>query len=99
MTCAGITITDADSLEAAADTLDEVEEITCPECEGRRTIADISPDTGARLKLICPCCAGARTVPAFDADGEDRGPEPPGWAASPRYTTRSSRCASPARGA
>src|SRR5688572_137815 len=73
MTYAGMTITDADSLEAAADELDELEEITCPECAGRRTVGDLCPDTGGRVTILCPGCLGSGTM-LVAADPE---PEPP----------------------
>jgi hypothetical protein len=73
MTYAGLTITDADSLMAAADELDELEAITCPECDGARTVGDLSPDTGGWVTLLCPGCNGSGTM-LVAADPE---PEPP----------------------
>src|SRR5215216_3670029 len=74
MTYAGLTITDADGLMAAADLMDDAEEVTCPECDGARTVADLSPDTGGWVSVTCPCCDGVGTVIAIEPDGD---PEPP----------------------
>src|SRR5688500_5858001 len=71
MTYAGMTITDADSLMAAADEADTLEEITCWECDGRRTVGDLSPDTGGWITILCPGCHGSGTM-LVTAD-----PEPP----------------------
>ena len=47
VTYAGIRITDTDSLFAAADLIEEEEtRITCPECDGARSITDSSPGLG-----------------------------------------------------
>jgi hypothetical protein len=72
MTYAGLTITDADSLMAAADALDDVEEITCPECNGRRTIEDY--DGWDWIAVTCPCCQGCGTIEVREPDWD---PEPP----------------------
>ena len=77
MTYAGIQITDADSLEAAADVAEALEEVACWECDGRRRIADISPDTGGWVTILCPGCHGSGTMLVV-ADPE---PEPPSPAA------------------
>jgi hypothetical protein len=71
MTYAGIEITDTDSLIAAADILEDAEQwITCPECDGRKSITDYSPGLGW-INIECPCCEGFGTVPAGDSDGDD----------------------------
>jgi hypothetical protein len=73
MTYASMTITDADSLEAVADEVEDLEEVPCSECDGRRTIADISPDTGGWVTLLCPGCHGRGTMRVL----ADPAPEPP----------------------
>jgi hypothetical protein len=75
MTYAGIEITDTDSLIAAADILDDVESwITCPECDGCRSITDYSPSHGY-ITIECPACGGWGSV--LDTDPDDFDPEPP----------------------
>lgn len=77
---AGIEVTDADSAMAAADAMDaimdafEVDEITCPECNGKRCIYDLSIELGW-INIECPCCGGTGTIP--DASDDDNDPEPP----------------------
>src|SRR5215211_8924998 len=79
MFCAGIEVTDADSAEAAADAMDEVElvDVVCPECDGARSVCDLSSELGW-IDIACPCCGGFGTieVPADGSDGWDD-PEPP----------------------
>jgi len=83
MFCAGIEVTDADSAEAAADAMDEVElvDVLCPECDGARSVCDLSSELGW-IDIACPCCGGFGTieVPADGSDGWDD-PEPPSPAA------------------
>ena len=79
MTYAGMTITDVDSLEAAADEAESLEAVTCWECEGRRTIGDICPDSGGWVTLLCPGCHGSGTM-LVAADPE---PDPPAAPAAP----------------
>jgi hypothetical protein len=75
MTIAGIDITDTDSLIAAADILDDVETwITCPECDGHKSIIDYSPGLGW-INLQCPGCEGYGAI--LDTDPDDFDPEPP----------------------
>jgi hypothetical protein len=76
MVIAGINVTDTDSLTAASDMLDEIDEITCPECGGRRSITDYSPDAGW-VNIVCPACLGIGSVPAGDPDADGYDPEPP----------------------
>jgi hypothetical protein len=74
MTIAGIEITDTDSLMAAADILDDVEQwVTCPECQGAKSIVDYSPDAGW-INIECPACEGWGTVKDVEPDFD---PEPP----------------------
>src|SRR5215218_1878441 len=83
MTYAGIEVTDADSAEAAADAMDEVElvDVLCPECDGARSICDLSYELGW-ITIECPCCGGWGTI-EVTADGSDGwdDPEPPAAAA------------------
>src|SRR5215211_6643266 len=74
MTYAGIEIDDTDSLEAAADLIDDAETwITCEECRGTRSITDYSPGLGY-IEIECPACDGQGSVLDF---GDDWDPEPP----------------------
>jgi len=59
MFSAGIEVTDADSAMAAADAMDAVElvDVVCPECNGARSIHDLSYDLGW-INIECPCCDG-----------------------------------------
>lgn len=76
---AGIEVTDADSAMAAADVADEVElvDVVCPECNGARSIDDLSYELGW-ITIECPCCDGWGTI-EVTADGSDDwdDPEPP----------------------
>jgi hypothetical protein len=75
MVIAGFNVTDADSLDAAADVLDEVENwITCPGCNGHKSITDYSPGLGW-INIECPGCEGWGTI--LDTDPDDFDPEPP----------------------
>jgi hypothetical protein len=77
MTYAGIEITDADSLDAAADILADVKTwITCPECGGARSITDYSPDRGW-INIECPGCVGTGTILVAEPDGDGWESEPP----------------------
>src|SRR5687767_11576626 len=91
MTIAGTLVTDTDSSDAAADILDSLDvEITCPECDGRTSITDYSPDAGW-ITIECPCCEGVGTIADSDSDAcedivmirvnGDDDPEPPSPAA------------------
>ncbi len=75
MVIASINVTDADSLDAAADIVEDVERwIICPECAGRKSITDHSPGLGW-INIECPCCEGWGTV--LDTDLDDFDPELP----------------------
>lgn len=50
---------------------DATDVVRCPECDGRREIADVSPDTGRWITLRCPRCDGAGLVPERDPDDLD----------------------------
>jgi hypothetical protein len=72
MVIAGINVIDTDSLEAAADIVEEVETwITCPECDGARPITDYSPSHGY-INIECPCGQANGMIVECDDD-----PEPP----------------------
>src|SRR5215217_6555629 len=74
MVIAGINVTDTDSLDAAADIIEEAETwITCEECRGTRSITDYSPGLGY-INIECPACDGQGSV--LDL-GDDWDPEPP----------------------
>src|SRR5215217_1358166 len=78
MVIAGINVTDTDSLDAAADIIEEAETwITCEECRGTRSITDYSPGLGY-IEIECPACDGEGSV--LDL-GDDWDPEPPSPAA------------------
>jgi hypothetical protein len=56
---------------AAPDPLDDTVSLTavrCRECDGRTSIADLSPDSGAWVDIACPACAGIGRVPDRDPD-------------------------------
>lgn len=80
----GISVIDTDSLDAAADLLDDTEEVeirtVCTECGGAREITDYSPSHGY-INVECPCCEGWGTVVDWEAmeslAAEDDDPEPP----------------------
>src|SRR4051794_32493384 len=77
---AGIEIIDGDGIDAASDRMADAEaaEVTCPECDGRRSITDYSPDRGW-INIVCPACAGIGSVVCDPngADAWDDDPEPP----------------------
>jgi hypothetical protein len=90
MVIAVITVTDADSLDAAADVLEDAERwITCTECNGKREIVDYSPGTGW-IGIACPACEGNGSV--LDLDADDWDPEPPSPAASAVLPDRCREC-------
>jgi hypothetical protein len=74
MGIAGINVIDTDSMDAAADLLDEIENWTNrPECNGARSIEDFSPSHGV-INIECPCCEGNGMIVECDDDFD---PEPP----------------------
>jgi len=74
MVIVGINVIDADSLDAASDLLDEIENwIDCPECDGARSITDYSPSHGY-IDIECPCCEGNGMIVECNDDSD---PEPP----------------------
>src|SRR5436190_454794 len=65
---AGINVIDTDSMDAAADLMEEVETwITCLECDGTRSITDYSPSHGY-INIECPCCEGNGVIVECDDD-------------------------------
>ena len=77
MVIAGINVTDTDSLDAAADLIEDAETWSiCEECRGTRSITDYSPGLGY-INIECPACDGEGSVLDCGDDCDDWDPEPP----------------------
>ena len=83
MVITGITVDDTDSLDAAADLLEDAETwVACEECAGTRSIVNYSPGLGY-IEIECPACDGQGSVLDLARTAFD--PEHPSPVASRRH--------------